>query len=59
MQKSIVFKRPSGPVRTDSRELTESEAIHLAQNGDASGFAYLYGLHGRHVFAVCREWWAM
>jgi RNA polymerase sigma-70 factor, ECF subfamily len=53
MQKSIVFKRPSGPVRTDSRELTESEAIHLAQNGDASGFAYLYGLHGRHVFAVC------
>jgi len=53
MQKSIVLEKPPCPGRTDSRELTEREAICLAQNGDASGFEYLYGLHGKRVYAVC------
>ena len=35
------------------RALTEPEAIRLAQAGDAAAFEFLYGLHGRRVYALC------
>src|SRR5258707_9930785 len=33
--------------------LTESEAIRLAQAGNAAVFEFLYQLHGRRVYALC------
>jgi RNA polymerase sigma-70 factor, ECF subfamily len=43
-------------VSTSSQQpkpLTEPEAIRLAQAGDAAAFEFLYGLHGRRVYALC------
>jgi RNA polymerase sigma-70 factor, ECF subfamily len=39
--------------RTDSSEITEAEAIRLAQQGDAGAFERIYRLHGRRVYALC------
>ena len=36
-----------------TRALTEPEAVRLAQAGDAAAFEFLYGLHGRRVYALC------
>lgn len=33
--------------------MTESEAIRLAQAGDAAAFEFLYQLHSRRVYALC------
>lgn len=33
--------------------VTESEAIHLAQQGDAAAFESLYRLHSRRVYSLC------
>ena len=41
------------PRRTDGSELTESEAIRLAQQGDAAAFERIYRLHSRRVYALC------
>ncbi len=41
------------PRRTDASELTESEAIRLAQQGDAAAFERIYRLHSRRVYALC------
>ncbi len=34
-------------------EMTEAEAIRLAQQGDAAAFERLYRLHSRRVYALC------
>ncbi|MGH9774813.1 MAG: RNA polymerase sigma factor [Candidatus Acidiferrales bacterium] len=39
--------------RPESGELTESEAIRLAQQGDAAAFEFLYRLHSRRVYSLC------
>jgi len=39
--------------RTESSEMTEAEAIRLAQQGDAGAFEQIYRLHGRRVYALC------
>jgi RNA polymerase sigma-70 factor, ECF subfamily len=39
--------------RTDAGEMTEAEAIRLAQLGEASAFEFLYRLHSRRVYALC------
>ena len=48
---------PTGTVtrtrRTDSSEMTEAEAIRLAQQGDAGAFERIYRLHSRRVYALC------
>jgi RNA polymerase sigma-70 factor (ECF subfamily) len=36
-------------------ELSEVEAIRLAQEGDAGGFARLYQLHSRRVYSLCLQ----
>jgi RNA polymerase sigma-70 factor (ECF subfamily) len=38
---------------TESRALTEADAIRLAQHGNASAFEFLYRLHSRRVYALC------
>lgn len=39
--------------RGESSELTEAEAIRLAQQGDAAAFERIYRLHSRRVYALC------
>ena len=34
-------------------DLSESQVIRLAQNGDAAAFECLYKAHSKHVFSVC------
>jgi RNA polymerase sigma-70 factor, ECF subfamily len=34
-------------------EMSESDAIRLAQSGDPTGFEHLYRLHRRRVFSLC------
>ncbi len=41
------------PRRTETTELSETEAIRLAQRGDAAAFERIYRLHGRRVYALC------
>jgi RNA polymerase sigma-70 factor (ECF subfamily) len=43
--------RASGPLKPESATL--SEAIRLAQNGDAAAFETIYHLHSRRVYALC------
>jgi len=39
--------------RTETSEMTEAEAIRLAQQGDAGAFERIYRLHSRRVYALC------
>jgi RNA polymerase sigma-70 factor (ECF subfamily) len=41
------------PRRTETSEMTEAEAIRLAQQGDAGAFERIYRLHSRRVYALC------
>src|SRR5712691_10945669 len=34
-------------------ELSENDAVRLAQAGDSEGFGRLYQLHSRRVYALC------
>jgi RNA polymerase sigma-70 factor, ECF subfamily len=45
------LSRPGGPVKPESTTL--SEAIRLAQLGDAAAFETIYQLHSRRVYALC------
>jgi RNA polymerase sigma-70 factor, ECF subfamily len=38
---------------SNSGELGEAEAVHLAQQGDAAGFERLYRLNSRRVYTLC------
>jgi len=38
---------------SDSSEMSEAEAIRLAQLGDAGAFERIYRLHSRRVYALC------
>src|SRR6202030_3876249 len=53
----LARNRPSDPIAENApqppKALTEAEAIRLAQAGDAAAFEFLYGLHGRRVYALC------
>ena len=39
--------------RTQAGEISEADAIRLAQQGDAAAFEHLYRLHSRRVYALC------
>jgi len=39
--------------RAETGELSEADAIRLAQKGDAAAFEQLYRLHSRRVYALC------
>jgi RNA polymerase sigma-70 factor (ECF subfamily) len=39
--------------RTQSGELSEADAIRLAQRGDAAAFEFLYRMHSRRVYSLC------
>jgi RNA polymerase sigma-70 factor, ECF subfamily len=42
-------------VSTTTSELSESEAVRLAQDGDAAGFERLYQLHSGRVYGLCLQ----
>jgi RNA polymerase sigma-70 factor (ECF subfamily) len=39
--------------RTETSDLTEADAIRLAQQGDAAAFERIYRLHSRRVYSLC------
>jgi RNA polymerase sigma-70 factor (ECF subfamily) len=39
--------------RTGTGELTEADAIRLAQRGDAAAFEHLYRMYSRRVYSLC------
>lgn len=41
------------PVPLEAGDLSESEAIRMAQRGDPNGFERVYRLHCRRVYALC------
>jgi RNA polymerase sigma-70 factor (ECF subfamily) len=43
----------TGPKALTTSELSENEAIRLAQEGDSEGFERLYQLHSRRVYGLC------
>src|ERR1700722_14576960 len=43
----------AGARQVESGEMPESEAIRLAQSGDAVAFERLYQLHNRRVYSLC------
>jgi RNA polymerase sigma-70 factor (ECF subfamily) len=43
----------AAPTRSDVLELSEAEAIRLAQSGDERGFESIYRLHSQRVYALC------
>jgi len=53
----LARNQPSNPEAPNSRQstrpVTETEAIRLAQAGDAAAFEFLYHLHSRRVYALC------
>jgi len=43
----------SRPRRTETSDLSEADAIRLAQQGDTAAFERIYRLHNRRVYALC------
>jgi len=43
----------SRPRRTETSDLSEPDAIRLAQQGDTAAFERIYRLHNRRVYALC------
>src|ERR1700688_2889060 len=43
----------TSPNASTPSELSENEAVRLAQKGDSEGFERLYQLHGRRVYGLC------
>src|SRR5580693_6346065 len=52
MRKSMNFNLSSSNPSA-SNELSENEAIRLAQEGSSEGFERLYRLHSRRVYSLC------
>jgi RNA polymerase sigma-70 factor, ECF subfamily len=53
MNASILTKTAAETMRPDTGELSEAEAIRLAQQGDERGFERLYRIHSQRIYALC------
>jgi RNA polymerase sigma-70 factor, ECF subfamily len=53
MSGSPLTKTASEAVQSGTGELSEAEAIRLAQRGDEQGFERIYRLHSQRVYALC------
>jgi len=40
-------------IQAEPRELTDADAVRLAQQGDAAAFEQIYRLHRRRVYSLC------
>jgi RNA polymerase sigma-70 factor (ECF subfamily) len=53
MDGNLLTKTLPIPTRSNAAELSEAEAIRLAQQGDERGFERIYQLHSQRVYALC------
>src|ERR1700692_2295515 len=53
MDGSLLIKALPSAMRSNPTELSEAEAIRLAQQGDERGFEGIYRQHSRRVYALC------
>ena len=53
MNASLLTKTAPETTRADTGELSEAEAIRLAQQGDERGFERLYRVHSQRIYALC------
>ena len=53
MNGSLLTQGAPKATRSDVLELSEAEAIRLAQSGDERGFERIYRLHSQRVYALC------
>lgn len=53
MNEGLLTKNAPQSIRPDAGELSEAEAIRLAQQGDERGFEFIYRLHSPRVYALC------
>jgi RNA polymerase sigma-70 factor, ECF subfamily len=53
MDGSLLTKALPYTTRSNAAELSEVEAIRLAQQGDERGFERIYRLHSQRVYALC------
>ncbi len=53
MNGSLLTQAAPKATRSDVPELSEAEAIRLAQSGDERGFERIYRLHSQRVYALC------
>jgi RNA polymerase sigma-70 factor (ECF subfamily) len=51
--RDLLTETPPQAPRSDAGELSEAEAIRLAQQGDERAFERIYGLHSRRIYALC------
>src|ERR1700739_2438456 len=53
MDGSLLTEMPLQAPRSDAGELSEAEAIRLAQQGDERAFECIYQLHSQRIYALC------
>lgn len=53
MNEGLLMRSTPRAIRPDAGELSEAEAIRLAQQGDERGFERIYRLHSQRVYALC------
>src|ERR1700739_1490358 len=53
MDASLITKTLPIATHSNAAELSEVEAIRLAQQGDERGFETIYRLHSQRVYALC------
>ena len=53
MNTNPLIKAAPEAVQFGTKELSEAEAIRLAQHGDERGFERIYRLHSQRVYALC------
>ena len=53
MNRSLLAKGTPQTIRSDADEMSEAEAIRLAQQGDERGFERIYRLHSPRVYSLC------
>jgi RNA polymerase sigma-70 factor, ECF subfamily len=53
MNEGLLTKRTPQAIRPDVGEMSEGEAIRLAQQGDELGFERIYRLHSQRVYGLC------
>jgi RNA polymerase sigma-70 factor (ECF subfamily) len=51
--REVAAERVSPSLEASSQEMTDSQAVSLARQGDRAGFERLYRKHSRRVYALC------
>src|SRR5580700_4814725 len=52
-RKDLKETKVSAPRQSETREMTDENAVRLAQQGDVVAFERIYRLHSRKVYSLC------